>query len=159
MLPIILSAALLGGLGSSQRMGEVSPFAVVTAQAGYRAISGEILWDSADKIENHSGWSLRGAGDARIEFLTVGGAYTYRHTNGWSKGVPWLRAGALIGPVWLLASIALGSPNEEKKLEARLRLRHKWAVVEPRLWLGHHSTSDDLGGPSYGADILMGVTR
>ena len=29
MLSLLLSAALLGGLGSSQRMGEVSPFAVI----------------------------------------------------------------------------------------------------------------------------------
>jgi hypothetical protein len=159
VIALILSAALLAGIGSSQRMGEVSPFTVVTAQAGYRAISGEILWDSADKVENRSGWSLRGAGDARLSFLTVGGAYTYRHTDGWSKDAWWLRTGAVIGPVWLIASVALGSPNEEKKLEARLRLRHKWIAVEPRLWIGKHSTSDQLGGPSYGADILMGVTR
>jgi len=159
MLTLLLSAALLGGLGSSQRMGEVSPFAVATAQAGYRAISGEILWDSADKIENGSGWSLRGAGDARIEFLTVGGAYTYRHTDGWSKDAWWLRSGIVLGPVWLIASVALGTPNEERKLEARLRLRHGWLAVEPRLWIGHHSTSDQLGGPSYGADILIGWVR
>lgn len=159
MLYILLSAALLGGIGSSKRMGEVSPFAVASLQAGYRAISGEVCWDSADKIENHSGWSLRGAGDARLSFLTVGGAYSYRHTNGWSKDAWWLRTGIVAGPLWVIASAAINSPNQERKIEARLRLRHKWIVVEPRLWLGHHSTSDQLGGPNYGADILMGVTR
>ena len=159
MLSLLLASALLAGVGSSKRMGEQSPFAVASLQAGYRAVCGEVYWDSADKIENHSGWSLRGAGDARLSFLTVGGAYSYRHTDTWSKDAWWLRAGAHAGPVWIIASIALGSPNEERKIEARLRLRHKWIAVEPRLWLGHHSTSDQLGGPSYGADMLIGVAR
>ena len=159
MLPLLLSAALLGGIGSSQRMGEVSPFAVAVAQVNHKAFIAEVGWDSADKVENRSGWSLRGAGDARIAFLTIGGAYTYRHTDGWSKDAWWLRSGLVLGPVWLIASVALGTPNEERKLEARLRLRHRWIAVEPRLWIGHHSTSDDLGGPSYGADILVGIIR
>ena len=159
MIVLLLSAALLGGLGSSQRMGEVSPFAVVTAQAGYRAISGEILWDSADKLENGSGWSLRGAGDARVGFLTIGAGYTYRHTDLWSKQRWWARAGAQSGPLWLIASIAPDSRNMEAKLETRLRLRHRWAVVEPRAWVGRHSTSEQLGAYSWGLDILMGAAR
>jgi hypothetical protein len=140
-------------------MGEVSPFALVTAQAGYRAISGEILWDSADKVENHSGWSLRGAGDWHCGFLTIGAGYSYRRTSAWSKDAWWARAGVQSGPLWLLASIAPDSRNMEAKLEARLRLRHRWAVVEPRAWVGRHSTSEQLGAYSWGLDILMGAAR
>jgi hypothetical protein len=156
---LYLAAAILAGMGSSQRMGEVSPFAVAVAQVSHKAFIAEAGWDGADKVENGSGWSLRGAGDARVGFLTIGAGYTYRHTDTWSKDAWWLRTGAVIGPLWVIASVALGSPNEERKLEARLTLRHKWIVVEPRLWIGRHSTSEALGGPSYGADILMGVTR
>jgi len=133
VISLLLSAALLGGIGSSQRMGEVSPFAVAVAQVSHRAFVVEAMWDDADKVENGSGWSLRGAGDARIAFLTIGGAYTYRHTDGWSKDAWWLRSGLVLGPVWLITSVALGTPNEERKLEARLRLRHRWIAVEPRL--------------------------
>jgi len=156
---LYLAAAILAGIGSSQRMGEVSPFAVAVAQVSHQAFVFEAGWDSADKVENGSGWALRGSGDAVVNFLTIGGAYTYRHTDLWSKDAWWLRTGVTLGPVWVIASIALGSPNEERKLEARLRLRHKWLAVEPRIWIGRHSTSEALGGPSYGADILMGVTR
>ena len=140
-------------------MGEVSPFALVTAQAGYRAISGEILWDSADKIENHSGWSLRGAGDWHCGVLTLGAGYTYRHTDLWSKQRWWARAGIQQGPLWLLASIAPDSPNMEARAEARLRLRHGWAIVEPRAWVGTHSTAEEIGGYAWGIETLIGVAR
>ena len=49
MLSLLLSAALLGGLGSSQRMGEVSPFAVAVAQVSHRAFIAEAGWDGAQK--------------------------------------------------------------------------------------------------------------
>jgi hypothetical protein len=94
-----------------------------------------------------------------LSFLTIGGAYSYRHTDTWSKDRWWPRVGFIAGPLWVIASAAVNSPNRERKLEFRLRLRHKWAVVEPRVWLAHHSTSDKLGNPSYGVDCLMGVTR
>src|SRR5512137_686918 len=117
MLHLLLSASLLTGIGTSQRTGEVSPFSIVKADARYRDMSLEAGWDSADKVENGSGWAIRGAVDAHVEFLTVGTAYSYRHTHTWSKDVWWARAGATFGPLWLLASLALGSPNEERRLE------------------------------------------
>ena len=159
MLTLLASAAILAGMGSSQRMGEVSPFAVATAQAGYRAISGEILWDSADKVENHSGWSLRGAGDWHCGVLTIGAGYSYRRTSAWSKDAWWARAGVQSGPLWLIASIAPDSRNMEAKLEARLRLRHRWAIVEPRAWVGTHSTAEEIGGYAWGIETLIGVAR
>ena len=159
MTSLYLAAAILAGMGSSQRMGEISPYAVAVAQVSHKAFVVEAMWDDADKIENHSGWSLRGAGDARVGFLTIGAGYTYRHTDLWSKQRWWARAGAQSGPLWLIASIASDSQNMEAKLEARLRLRHRWAVVEPRAWVGRHSTSEQLGAYSWGLDILIGGTR
>jgi hypothetical protein len=140
-------------------MGEQSPFAVVTAQAGYRAISGEVYWDSADKLENHSGWSLRGAADWQTGPLTLGAAVSHRKTSGWSKTVGFARAGVRSGPLWLLASIAPDSRNMEAKLEARVTLRHRWAVVELRPWTGWHRTAEELGGYAFGVETLIGVAR
>ena len=156
MLSLHLSAALLAGIGSSQRMGEVSPFAVATVQAGYRAVSGEVYWDNAAKVENHSGWLLRGAADWQTGPLTLGAAVSHRKTSGWSKTVGWARAGVRSGPLWLLASIAPDSPNMEARVEARLRLRHRWAVVEPRAWVGWHTTAEELGGYAWGVSTLIG---
>ena len=159
MLTLLLSAALLAGVGSTQRMGEVSPFAVAVAQVSHRAFVVEAMWDDADKIENHSGWSLRGAGDARVGFLTIGAGYSYRRTSAWSKDAWWARAGIQQGPLWLLASIAPDSRGMEAKLEARLRLRHRWAIVEPRAWVGTHRTAEELGGYAWGIETLIGVAR
>ena len=159
MVPLYLAAAILAGMGSSQRMGEVSPFAVAAAEVSHKAFVVEAGWDSADKVENRSGWSLRGAGDWHCGFLTLGAGYSYRRTSEWSKDAWWARAGVQSGPLWLIASIAPDSRNMEAKLEARLRLRHRWAIVEPRAWVGTHSTAEELGGYSYGVDILMGAAR
>ena len=159
MVPLYLAAAILAGVGSSQRMGVVSPFAVAVAQVSHRAFVVEAMWDDADKIENHSGWSLRGAGDWRCGFLTIGAGYSYRRTSAWSKDAWWARAGVQSGPLWLLASIAPDSRNMEAKVEARLTLRHRWAIVEPRAWVGTHSTAEELGGYAYGVDILIGAAR
>ena len=159
MISLLLSAALLGGVGSSQRMGEVSPFAVASLQAGYRAVSGEVYWDNAAKVENGTGWLVRGAADWRSGFLTLGAGWSHRHTSAWSKDVWWARAGVQSGPLWLLASIAPTSPNMEAKVEARLRLRHRHVIVEPRAWVGWHSTAEELGGYAYGVSCLVGVAR
>ncbi len=116
----------------------------------------EAEWDSANKVETGDGWSLRGAADARFGFITLGGAYTHRETSAWSKDVWWARGGVQSGPIWLLASIAPASANMEAKVEARLRFQRGHAIVEPRLWVGRHSTSAELGGYAYGAEILAG---
>lgn len=159
MLTLLASVAILAGVGSSHHMGEVSPFPLVAIQAQHKFLALEGEWDNADKVENGSGWSLRGSGDLKASFLTIGGGYSYRHTDTWSKEAWWIRAGIAIGPVWLLASMAPTSSNEERKIELRYTLRHKWLEIQPRAWIGDHSTSDELGGPSYGLEMLIGGVR
>lgn len=160
MTALLLSAAILAGIGSSQRMGEQSPFAVVSADAWLGdAVRLEAGWEGAAKVETGDGWALRGAADWRSGFLTLGGAYSYRHTSRWTKDAWWARAGVQSGPLWLLASIAPDSRNMEAKLEARIRLHHRWAVVEPRAWVGWHTVAEELGGYSCGVEILLGAAR
>ena len=157
---LCLAAAVLAGLTSTHRMGEQGAALSVAADAWLgEQVRIEAGWDGMAKIETGDGWSARGAADWRQGFLTLGAGYTHRHTSAWSKDVWWARAGMQSGPLWLLASVAPDSPNMEAKLEARLRLRHRWAVVEPRAWVGTHSTAEELGGYSYGVSILLGVAR
>ena len=59
----------------------------------------------------------------------------------------------------LLAEVAPDSSNMEARMEARVTLRHRWAIVEPRAWVGTHSTAEELGGYAYGVDILIGAAR
>ena len=160
MLSLFLSVALLAGVTSSHRMGESGPSLAMSADTWLgSAVRLEAGLDMLAKVETGDGWSARGAADWRQGFLTLGAGYTHRHTSAWSKDVWWARAGMQSGPLWLLASVAPDSPNMEAKLEARLRLRHRWAVVEPRAWVGTHSTAEELGGYSYGVSILLGVAR
>ena len=124
-----------------------------------QSIRVEASWDAAHKVETGDGWSARGAADWRTGSLTLGADYTHRHTSAWSKDVWWARAGIQSGPLWLLASVAPDSRNMEAKVEARLTLRHRWAIVEPRAWVGTHSTAEELGSYAYGVDILIGAAR
>jgi len=159
MLPY-LAAAVLVGLTSTERMGEKTPALVVQADAWV----GEHLrveggWDSADKVATGNGWSARGAADFVTGPLTIGAGYTYRHTGEWTKQVWWARAGIQHGPLWLLGIIAPESPGMEAKVEARLRLKHRWAVIEPRAWVGTHKTAREIGGYSWGLTMLVGIAR
>lgn len=157
MLPLLLSASLLAGIASSHRMGESGPGLAVSADTWLgTAVRLEAGLDTIAKVETGDGWSARGAADYSTGPITLGLGYTHRHTSAWSKDVLWARAGVQHGAVWLLASIAPDSPNMEAKLEARIRLRHRWAVVEPRLWVGTHSTVEELGGFAYGASCYVG---
>lgn len=156
---LLLSAALLGGVGTTHRMGESGLAVVVAAQVRIRAISAEAILDTADKIETGDGYIARLAADWNGGPLTLGAGWSYRQTSAWSKRVWWARAGVRSGPVWLLASIAPDSPNMEAKAEARVSLRHRWAVVEPRAWVGWHTRAEELGGYAYGLEILVGVAK
>lgn len=160
MFPVLLSAALLAGVTGSHRMGESGPGLALSADAwlGER-VRLDAGADTLEKIETGDGWSARGAVDWRSGFLTLGAGYTHRHTSVWSKDVWWARAGIQSGPVWLLASIAPDSPRMEARVEARVRLRHRWAVVEPRAWVGWHTVAEELGGYAYGATILIGAAK
>jgi hypothetical protein len=70
-----------------------------------------------------------------------------------------LCAGVTHGPLWLLASVAPDSRNMEAKAEVRLRLQHRWAVVEPRFWVGWHTMAEEIGGYAYGLSIMVGASR
>ena len=58
MLSLYLAAAILAGMGSSQRMCEVSPFAVAVAQVSHRAFVVEAMWDDADEEIGGYAWGL-----------------------------------------------------------------------------------------------------
>lgn len=141
-------------------MGESGPGLAVSADAWLgTAVRLEAGLDTLAKVETGDGWSARGAADYSTGPITLGLGYTHRHTSAWSKDVFWARAGVQSGPLWLLASIAPTSPNMEAKVEARLRLRHRHVIVEPRAWVGWHSTAEELGGYAYGVSCLVGVAR
>ena len=159
MAPLVLAAAILAGMGSSQRMGERSPAFVAEADARWRTVQAEAWYSSAPKIETGDGWSTRVGADVWSGPISVGASWAHRQTSVWSKDRLFVRASIQHGPLRLLAEVAPDSPNMEAKAEARLRLRHRWAVVEPRAWVGRHSTSEQLGAYSYGLDILMGAAR
>lgn len=156
MLPLLLSASLLAGIGASQRLGEKSPYLVVSGDIGIHNIRAEILFDSADKIETGNGYLVSGIVDVEIGILTLGSAYSHRETKVWSKDVLFGRVGIKQEPLWIIASIAPNSPNMEAKLEARLRGKIKRVLLETRFWVGSHSTSSELHGYSYGSTVLIG---
>jgi hypothetical protein len=158
LAPILASVAILAGLGSSHRMGEQSPAFAVSADAWLgESVRFEAGWDAAHKVETGDGWSVRGAADWRSGFLTLGAGYTRRQTSAWSKETGWARVGVQSGPLWLLAIVAPTSPNMESRLEARVRLRHGWTIVESRGWVGWHTTAEQIGGYAYGLSLLVGV--
>ena len=157
---LYLAAALLAGVTSSHRMGEPGASLAVSADAWLgEQVRVEAGWDGLAKVETGDGWSARGAADWRTGPLTIGAGYTHRHTSAWSKDVWWARAGVQSGPLWLLASIAPDSPNMEAKVEARLRLRHRHVIVEPRAFVQWHTTAEELGGYAYGVTCLLGFAN
>ena len=159
MTSLYLAAAILAGMGSSQRMGERSPAFMASADMRYRAVQAEGWYSAAPKIETGDGWATRLGGDVWSGPISVGASWAHRETSVWSKDRLFVRASIQHGPLRLLAEVAPDSPNMEAKAEARLRLRHRWAVVEPRAWVGRHSTSEQLGGYSWGLETLIGVVR
>jgi len=150
---------VLAGPASSHNMGESSPFVQVFSEYRHHHISAEGTWSSADKVETGDGWLLNGAVDywpGPFQLLSVGAGYTYRHTGRWGKRVWWARAGIEYEGVRILAVVAPASPNMEARLEFRLSLQRGHVALQPRFWVGRHSTSQELGGYSYGASMLVG---
>lgn len=150
--------AVLAGPASSHNLGERSPFVQVFSEYRLPCLSVEGTWLSADKVETGDGWLVNGALDYWAGPLSVGAGYTYRHTGAWSKRVWWARAGIEHKGLRLLAIVAPGSPNMEARLEARLRLSTGHLALEPRFWVGTHTTAEELGSYAYGASMLVGVT-
>lgn len=156
LLPLLASVALLAGTGASHNLGEQGLSLVLAAEAKRSSLSAEVTWDSSDKVETGDGWLLDAATDWHTGLLTLGAGYSHRETSQWTKDVWWARAGVQQGPLWLLASVAPTSPNMEAKLEARLTMRHRWAVVKPRAWVAWHTTAEELGGYAWGLSMLIG---
>ena len=155
-----LAAAILAGITSTHNMGEQGAGLSVAADAWLgQQVRLEAGWDGLAKVETGDGWSARGAADWSTGPLTIGAGYTHRHTSQWSKDRLFVRAGVQHGPLWLLGSIAPDSPNMEAKVEARLRLRHRWAIVEPRAFVQWHTTAEELGGYAYGVTCLVGIEK
>ena len=159
LLPLLQSAALLAGMGSSARVGEMSPFPALVADVRYRSLSAETRVDGAHKLETRQGWLWHSGADLWAGPLSVGAGYTRRDGGPWVKHVLWLRAGAQHGPLRLLAEVAPSSRNREMRLEARYRMRAGRLACELRGWVEDHSQTAQVGGYGTGADVLIGVAR
>jgi len=156
---LYLAAAILVGLGSTHNVGERSPAFTAGAEMRYRAVQAEGWYSAAPKIETGDGWATRLGADVWSGPISVGASWAHRETSQWSKDRLFVRASAQHGPLRLIAEVAPDSPNMEARGEVRLHLRHRWAVVEPRAWVGTHSTAEELGGFAWGVTILCGVAR
>ena len=157
MLPLLLSGAVLLGVGTTTRVGEDSPAFVAAADARRGWVQGEAWLTTAPKLETGDGWATRLGADFWSGPISLGAHWSHRETSIWSKDRLFIRVSTQHGPLRILAEVAPDSPNLEAKAEARLRLRHRWAVMEPRAWVGTHSTVEELGGYAWGFSMLVGV--
>lgn len=153
---LALAAAVLAGLGSTHHMGERSPAAVVAVDARVGDVQGEASLTLAPKVETGDGWLTHATADWWSGPISVGLGYSHRQTSAWSKDVMWVRASTEHGPLRLILEAAPHSRNMETKGEVRLRLRCRRAIVEPRAFMGWHTTAEELGGYAYGVTILVG---
>lgn len=156
---LYLAAAILAGIGSSQNVGEQTPAFVATADVRRGIVQAEGWFSNAPKIETGDGWATRLGADVWSGPISIGASWAHRETSVWHKDRLYVRASAQHGPLRLIAEIAPDSPNLEAKGEARVRLRHSWAVLEPRFWVEYHSAVERLGGYGWGFTMLVGVTR
>jgi len=154
----LLAAAVLVGVGSSQRVGEQSPAFVAAADVRRSIVQAEGWFTSAHKLETGDGWATRLGADFWSGPISVGAHWSHRETSVWSKDRLFVRASIQHGPLRLLAEAAPDSSNMEAKAEARLRLKHKWAVAEWRAWVGWHTQAEEIGGYAYGFSVLLGVS-
>ena len=154
---LYLAAAVLVGIGSTQRVGEQSPAFVASADVRRSIVQAEGWLTTAGKVETGDGWATRLGADFWSGPISLGAHWSHRETSVWSKDRLFVRVSTQYGPLRILAEVAPDSPNLEAKAEARLRLRHRWAVMEPRAFVMYHSTSEELGGYSYGVALLVGV--
>ena len=151
-----LAAAVLVGIGSSQRVGEDSPAFVASADVRRSIVQAEGWLTTAPKIETGDGWATRLGADVWSGPISVGAHWSHRETSQWSKDRLFVRASIQHGPLRLLGEVAPDSPQMEAKVEARLRLQHRHLVMEPRAWVGWHTTAEELGGYSWGLSMLVG---
>ena len=154
---LLFAAAVLVGIGSTQRVGEQSPAFVASADVRHSIVQAEGWYTSAPKVETGDGWATRLGADFWSGPISLGAHWSHRETSQWRKDRLFVRVSTQHGPLRLIAEAAPDSSNEEIKAEARLRLRHKHLVMEPRAWVMWHSTSKRLGGPGYGLTMLVGI--
>jgi hypothetical protein len=152
---LILAAAVLAGLTSAHGVGERGTSLQVSADAQVGRIQAEAVWRAADKVETGDGWASRLGADLWLGPLSVGGSWAHRGTSAWTKDRAFVRASVRHGPLRLLFEAAPSSMNAERYAELRLRLRGKWALIEPRAWVGRHAQSD----LAWGFGCLVGVTK
>jgi hypothetical protein len=152
-----LAAAILMGIGGSHHVGEQSPAFVASADVRRSIVQAEGWLNTAPKLETGDGWATRLGADFWSGPISLGAHWAHRETGEWRKDRLFVRASAQHGPLRLIAEVAPSSSNMEAKAEARLRLRHRWAVMEPRAWVMWHSTAEELGGYAYGISLLVGV--
>lgn len=157
ILVLAQSAAILAGLGSTVRLGEDAPAALIAADVQSRAWRAEAQLDLAHKVETGDGWQ----GDIAAEYtpagwLGVGARYSYRHTSAWGKHGPWLRVGLHSGPASVLVDVAPNSANREAVLALRFRQCYRRLCGETRAFVETHSAVSD-GSYGYGVAGLAGI--
>lgn len=151
-------AAVLVGLGSTHNVGEPrGPYLHLAADARRGPVEVEGWYTTAPKVEPGDGWASRVGLDIWSGPLSIGAHWAHRETSRWHKDRLFVRASAQHGPLRLLAEVAPDSPNMEAKAEARVRLQHKRIILEPRYWVGWHTTAEELGGYAWGAALYAGV--
>jgi hypothetical protein len=143
---------LLGGLGATRGLGELSPAPEASLCFASRRVAVEAGWYGAAKIESGAGWGARGAAEMRWRGLGVGASYAYRDGGDWVKHYPWARVSVGMGPVRLIGEVALGGVNSERRVELRWTTRRGWLAVEPRWWVTQH-----VQGTGFGAALLLGI--
>ena len=159
---LTLAAAVLVGLGTTQRVGEERPAFVASADVRRSIVQAEGWLTTAPKLETGDGWATRVGADFWSGPISLGAHWSHRETSRWSKDRLFVRVSTQHGPLRLIAEAAPDSVNEEIKAEARLRLAipagGSHVLVEPRAFVMWHFTSKQLGGPAYGLTILVGLS-
>ena len=158
---LLYAAAVLVGLGTTQRVGEERPAFVASADMRRSIVQAEGWLTTAHKLETGDGWATRLGADVWSGPISLGAHWSHRETSQWRKDRLFVRVSTQHGPLRLIGEFAPDSSNEEIKAEARLRLAvPAWSshvLVEPRAFVMWHSTTEQLGGPAYGLSILVGV--
>jgi hypothetical protein len=153
-----VNAALLGGIGSTSGVGEVSPHLSLFGDLSAGPVGVEGYWSNVDKVES-PGWLASALLKAQFGPVEAGIRKSYRHTDAWNKSPLWGHAGVKAGPFLLAIEKALRSQNDETKVEGRLRMRHKSGVtIEPRGFYERYK--DSAGNPhsGWGVESMLGYS-
>lgn len=147
---------ILAGITSSAHMGEITPSMDVLASLGQGPLEVECWWSPVDKIES-PGWLAGGYLDWSHGWVVGGVGYSYRHTAAWDKDALWLRAGVQHKGVKIVAAQDVKSENKVTKVEARVRGRIGWLVVEPHGFVASYLDSYGARRYGYGSGLRLGV--